>query len=131
LYTATGCQPCEAGRQLLRQRGIPHTERTITSNADIEALTRLAGGGDVPVLTVGRQIIRGYSPSEWSGYLDAAGYPKQSQLPATYRFPAATPLVETPPVARPAPAETPPAAPADSPAAPPPPAGNAPPGFRF
>ncbi len=131
LYTSSGCQPCEAGRNLLRQRGIPHAERTIASNADTEALTRLAGGSEVPVLTVGRQTLRGYSPSEWNGYLDAAGYPKQSQLPATYSFPAATPLVETTATARPAPAAAAPAAAADSPAAPPPPAGNAPPGFRF
>ncbi|PPE67041.1 glutaredoxin family protein [Caldimonas caldifontis] len=131
LYTSSGCQPCDAGRNLLRQRGIPHTERTIASNADTEALTRLAGGSEVPVLTVGRQTLRGYSPSEWNGYLDAAGYPKQSQLPATYSFPAATPLVATTTPAQPAPDAAAPAAQATSPSVPPPPAGNAPPGFRF
>jgi glutaredoxin len=131
LYTSTSCQPCEAGRNLLRQRGVPHTERTVTTPADLDALTKLAGGSDVPVLTVGRQTMRGYSPSEWNGYLDAAGYPKQSQLPATYSFPAATPLVEPAATARPAPAAAAPTAQANSPAAPPPPAGNAPPGFRF
>lgn len=129
LYTSAGCQPCDAGRTLLRQRGVPHSERTIGSPADVEALIRLAGGSDVPVLTVGRQTVRGYSPGEWNGYLDAADYPKQSQLPSNYAFPAATPLVEPAATARPAPAT----APQDGtpPAAPPPPAGNAPPGFRF
>lgn len=129
LYTSAGCQPCDAGRNLLRQRGVPHSERTIGSPADVEALIRLAGGGDVPVLTVGRQTVRGYSPGEWNGYLDAAGYPKQSQLPANFAFPAATALVEPAATARPAPTTSP--QDGAPPAAPPPPAGNAPPGFRF
>lgn len=130
LYTSGDCQPCDAGRNLLRQRGIPHTEYSVTTTADAEALKKLAGSNEVPLLTIGAQRIKGYSSSDWNGYLDAAGYPKQSRLPSGYRFAEATPLA--PPA--PAPAAPPEARPADgqiSPAAPLPPAGNAPPGFRF
>lgn len=93
LYTGANCQPCAQGRALLTARGIPFGERTISTNEDIDALQRLAGDASVPLLTVGSQQLRGFSDSEWSQYLDLAGYPKTSQLPASYRAPAAAPLV--------------------------------------
>ncbi|WP_019559636.1 MULTISPECIES: glutaredoxin family protein [Caldimonas] len=132
LYTSADCQPCDAGRTLLRQRGIPHTEYSIGTAADAEALRKQAGSSEVPQLAIGAQRIKGYSSSEWNSYLDAAGYPKQSRLPAHYRFAEAQPLAPPTPAAAPAPApDGPAAATAPSPAAPLPPAGNAPPGFRF
>jgi hypothetical protein len=45
------------------------------------------------VLTIGAQRVKGFSDVEWGQDLDAAGYPKTSQLPATYRNPPASPLV--------------------------------------
>ena len=93
LYTGKDCNPCVSGRNLLVNRGIPFAERTITSNEDIEALQRLAGETSLPVVTVGSQRIKGFSDTEWSQYLDAAGYPKTSELPANYQRPAAAPLV--------------------------------------
>ncbi|TCP09705.1 glutaredoxin family protein [Caldimonas thermodepolymerans] len=132
LYTSSDCQPCDAGRALLRQRGIPYTERTVSTAEDSKALARLTGGNELPTLQIGQQQVRGFSSTEWSSYLDAAGYPKQSLLPANYVHAPATPLVAVQPAPA-APAQ--PAAPAPAPAraaeAPPPPAGNAPPGFRF
>jgi hypothetical protein len=47
----------------------------------------------LPFVSIGGQQIKGYSDSEWNQFLDAAGYPAKSVLPATYRNPAATPLV--------------------------------------
>jgi len=44
------------------------------------------------LLTIGGQSIKGYSDGEWTSYLDAAGYPKQSALPPSYRPAAAEPL---------------------------------------
>lgn len=93
LYSSASCQPCQQGRAMLAARGIPFTERTVTTNEDIDALQRLAGDASLPLLTIGGQQLRGYSSSEWSQYLDLAGYPSSSQLPATYRQPAASPLV--------------------------------------
>ena len=104
LYTSgAGCEPCEAARQLLRQRGVPFTEKQLISAEDGEALERLSGGRDAPTLTVGAQTLRGLAPAVWGSYLDAAGYPRESRLPANYQNPAPTQLVakrELAPVAR-------------------------------
>jgi glutaredoxin len=93
LYTGNDCPPCTSARNLLTSRGIPFTERTVSSNEDIAALQRLSGNSSLPFGTIGGQQLAGFSEGEWTQYLDAAGYPKQSQLPANYRQPAPTPLV--------------------------------------
>lgn len=105
LYTSSTCAPCNSGRNLLVNRGVPFTEKTVETNDDIAALQRLAGNNSLPLLTIGGQQLKGFSDSEWSQYLDAAGYPKASQLPASYRRAAATPLVAR--TAAPAPAAEP------------------------
>ena len=128
LYTATGaCDVCTSARQLLRNRGVPFAEKQVLSAEDNEALQRLSGGQDVPTLTIGTQTLRGLSPDIWTSYLDAAGYPKDSRLPAAYQYPAPTSIVSrataapgaaTASAARnaaPAPAPAPAAAPADNP----------------
>ena len=99
LYTGNDCQPCNSARNLLINRGVPFTERTITSNEDIDALKQLSGVASLPFGTIGGQQLKGFSDSEWSQYLDAAGYPAQSQLPPSYRRPAPTPLVAAKPAA--------------------------------
>lgn len=116
LYTSKDCAPCHSGRNLLVNRGVPFTEKTVESNDDVAALQRQAGAAELPVVTIGAQRLKGYSDSEWSQFLDAAGYPKTSQLPANYRRPAATPLVAV--QAAPTPAATPAADAAPTPAEP-------------
>jgi glutaredoxin len=96
LYTGDNCSPCTAGRSLLRARGIPYAERTVTTPADADALQRLSGEISLPFLTIGGQHIKGFAEGQWHQFLDAAGYPKTSQLPATYRVGTATPLVAPP-----------------------------------
>lgn len=93
LFTSKDCAPCDEGRTLLRSRGIPFTEKTITNFEDAEALKRLADNPALPLLTLGGQQIKGYSSTEWTQYLNAAGYPEKSQLPAGYRYAEPTPLV--------------------------------------
>ena len=105
LYSGKDCAPCDSGRNLLVNRGIPFTEKTVNTDADVKALQRLTGDTNLPVATVGGQRLSGFSDAEWSQYLDAAGYPKSSQLPSTYRRPAAAPLVAARPAAA-APAAT-------------------------
>jgi glutaredoxin len=125
LYAGNDCAPCDNGRSFLNARGIPYVEKTVNSNDDIDAFKRLSGVTRLPLLTVGGQHLKGFSETEWTQYLDAAGYPKKSSLPSTYRRPAAAPMVEATTVAAPAaqnrrPAETAqPAAPAEVPVAPP------------
>ena len=93
LYTGSDCAPCTSARNLLVSRGVPFTERTVSTNEDIDALQRLSGSSSLPFGTIGGQQLAGFSDTEWMQYLDAAGYPKQSQLPSNYRRPAAAPLV--------------------------------------
>lgn len=98
LYSAPGCQTCATGRAMLVSRGIPFDEKTVTSNEDFEALKRVSGVTTLPLLTIGSQQLKGFGESEWNQFLDAAGYPKTSQLPPNYLPNPATPLVavETP-----------------------------------
>ncbi len=93
LYSAANCVPCTSGRLLLQGRGIPFNEFTVASPEDGEALKRLSGDNSLPFLTIGGQKIKGFSESEWTQYLAAANYPQTSVLPASYRQPAAKPLV--------------------------------------
>ena len=93
LYTSAKCAPCDSGRALLNSRGIPFTERTVSTNEDTESLQRIAGDSSLPFLTIGGQRLKGFSDAEWGQYLDAAGYPKVSALPAGYKNAAASPLV--------------------------------------
>ena len=92
LYTGESCSPCQQARQLLVQRGVPFTERSVNTNDDLDALRRLSGESALPFGTIGRQQLKGFSDAEWTQYLDAAGYPAQSRLPRGYTQPAATPL---------------------------------------
>jgi glutaredoxin len=129
LYTGANCGPCGAARAMLINRGIPFSERTVTTNDDIRALQRLSGDATLPFATIGGQQLKGFSDMEWTQFLNAAGYPATSVLPSSYRPPAAAPLVSV--------AAPPPAAPAARPAAapealaPPPPAGDNPAGIKF
>ena len=109
LYTGAECSACASARDFLASRGVPYTERTVTTDEDIRALGRLMGGTPrVPFATIGGQHVPGFSETEWSQYLDAAGYPKTSQLPPGYRNPAPAPLVAVQAPPRRAAAPTPP-----------------------
>ena len=121
LYAGADCAPCDVGRQMLQQRGVPYAERRIVTEDDTQALERLVGGRTIPSLMIGTQALRGWSAQDWASYLDAAGYPRESRLPRGWQPPAPAPLVER--VAAPlqapgaAPATPAPAAPAAEPPA--------------
>ena len=93
LYTSDNCAPCSSGRSLLTSRGVPFSERTVSTSEDGEALQRITGESTLPFLMIGGQKIKGFSDSEWSQFLDAAGYPKTSALPSGYRNGLSAPLV--------------------------------------
>ena len=131
LYVGDNCGPCGAGRSMLTSRGIPFAEKTVSSNEDGQALQRLSGDRSLPFMTIGSQQLKGFSDSEWTQFLDAAGYPSSSTLPASYRQPAATPLVAV--AAAPAAAAAVPAArpAAPAPAPRPAPSNDNPAGIKF
>jgi len=118
LYSTAKCVACDAARNWLRTRGVPFDEKTISNKDENELLARTLGNNE-PALTLGAQALNGYSAEQWAAYFDAAGYPRASALPRTYRYAAATPLIAPPPQA-----EEQAAAPEVAPA--PPPAGPTP-----
>ncbi|MDB5855138.1 MAG: hypothetical protein JWR22_3179 [Herminiimonas sp.] len=135
LYTAANCVPCEEGRALLSARGIPFSEKTVTSTQDVARLKQVSGDAQLPVLVVGGQHRLGYDAERWNTALTTAGYPANSMLPKAWSNPApqaAAPVAPRATASARVPEPT--TAPAsgrqkadDVPAA----AGNAPPGFRF
>ena len=130
LYTSDKCNPCNSARELLQKRGVPFTEKTISTAEDGQAFAALGADNVLPLITIGTQRISGFLAADLNRYLDAAGYPTQSQLPRTHRNPAPQALA---PVAPPTPeaprVDTPvaPAAPSAPVAAPP----SNPAGIRF
>lgn len=130
LYAGPNCVPCDAGRALLTTRGIPFSEKTVTTNNDMAKLREIGGDLRMPLLVVGRSRQSGYEESTWADALTQAGYPETSRLPKTYRpqpAQAAAPLPPAKPLA-PADSEQTAAIPTRSDPAP---ISNAPPGFRF
>jgi glutaredoxin len=110
LFTGADCgDPCRQGRDLLAKRGIPFSERDAQGNPDdAEALKKLVGAIEVPVLTVGTSKVKGYEEGAWHSALDGAGYPRTAlpgQVPP--RPPAAPRKAETPPPAPETPAPAP------------------------
>jgi glutaredoxin len=112
-YAGVKCTLCDEGRKWLRARGIPFVERTVETDEDAQALSRLVGARELPAMTIGSQQVRGFAPEHWGELFDAAGYPRTSLLPPSYRQPAPEPLVartpSAPAEAAPAPRELPPA----------------------
>lgn len=86
LYAAPDCPPCATARAHLTRRGVPYSERTITTAADADAMKRL-GFSDtgLPALTVGASRTQGYEAGAWDKLFDAAGYPKSSPLPPSWK----------------------------------------------
>jgi len=91
LYTSDKCTPCDDGRSFLKQNGIPFSEKTVTTNADLAKLNAISGGTQLPVLTIGKSKFKGYNFTEWRSSLSQAGYPESNMLPADYQYPAAQP----------------------------------------
>lgn len=77
LFTSSDCiDSCKNARALLTGRQVPFKERSVTTPEDVADLKALTGGeGLVPVASVGRQTLKGFSADEWNSLLDLAGYP--------------------------------------------------------
>jgi len=122
LYTAPNCASCTSARTMLNQRGIPFTEKTVSTQEDAAAFAKVNSAGQVPVLSVGATKLTPFSPEDWNNALTTAGYPASSQLPPGYKAPPVTNLAQnTPPApatstnaAATAPGAPPAAAPADT-----------------
>jgi glutaredoxin len=82
LYTSNCGAICDDARTLLSKRGIPYTTKSPeTSQPDADALKKLIGDLQVPVLVIGSQSpIKGFEAATWESALDSAGYPKQAAI---------------------------------------------------
>ena len=81
LYVAESCMEyCDKARALLKERGIPHSVKNLTTQVEVDAFKALSGSSTTPALAVGRTFLRGYQAEQWHGELDIAGYPKSAPL---------------------------------------------------
>jgi len=111
LYVTACGDACTRGQELLARRGIPYAEMDATDPATQEELRKLTGGAlEVPVLKVGRDVLRGFEEGMWNLSLDAAGYPRTAVIPPRPPTKPAKPAAAAPPVAPP----VPPAPPAEA-----------------
>lgn len=94
LYTTTDCAPCELGRQHLARRGVPFTERIVSSAQDLVAFQKLgfAANDGLPAITAGTQKRTGYHAAQWDELFTSAGYPRESRLPSGWPAPKAEAL---------------------------------------
>lgn len=96
LYTMPKCPGCDAGRALLKARGIPFIEKTVTTAADQDKLKEAGSDGQLPLLLVGRSKLVGFQSAEWDSALTNAAYPAKSMLPSRYRHPGAVAAAPAP-----------------------------------
>ena len=98
LYTAPECVPCAAARQHLGSRGVPFSEKSISTSADFDVFkTRGFSENSFPALTVGREKTVGFESGAYDRLLTAAGYPRTSKLPPNYKQAAAEPMTQPQP----------------------------------
>ena len=84
LYVSSGCgDACNKARNLLNKRGIPYSEKSLSTRDDIDALKKHSGNDIVPTLAVGKSYLNGFQSEQWHSELDIAGYPRI----APYRAP--------------------------------------------
>jgi glutaredoxin len=89
LYTTASCSGCDQGRTLLKARGIPFSEKTVTTREDEQKLKEAAGNTNLPVLIVGSAKANGFHADTWTSMLNVALYPETKMLPASYQYPQA------------------------------------------
>ena len=95
-YTTAPCAACDTARSFLNKRGVPFSEKTVTTAEDIQRLKQAGGDGTLPLLTVGRAKQIGFENGAWNTLLTSAGYPQVSKLPQGFSNPqasAAAPVV--------------------------------------
>ena len=101
LFTTKPCSGCDQGRAFLKARGIPFTEKTVSTEADGEKLKEAGGSGSMPFLTVGSAKSTGFQSDAWTSMLNVALYPATKMLPASYQYPAAASAAPKPVKAEP------------------------------
>lgn len=77
IYTSKDCgNPCQKGLDFLKKRGVPFTEKVVTTQSEVDEVVKLAGVPRVPVLVVGTVVQKDFEEQAWGDALDTATYPK-------------------------------------------------------
>ncbi len=86
LFTTPDCSPCKSAREVLAKRGVPYSEKSITTTVDAEQFKKLGFAElSLPSISVGKERSIGFEVGAYERLLDAAGYPRSSMLPASYK----------------------------------------------
>lgn len=76
LYTHPICkEQCRLARDVLHARAVPFSEVVANDPDKVEQLKQISGGEVVPILVVGKQVVKTVSAAAYNQALDAAGYP--------------------------------------------------------
>ena len=79
LYAFPDCgASCQHAREFLNNRGIPYTEKSLTTQQDMDQFRKESGSADLPALAVGKTWLKGFLAEQWNKELDFAGYPKSN-----------------------------------------------------
>jgi glutaredoxin len=82
LYTSNCGAPCDQAKALLDQRTIPYTIKDASDPAIATEVKKLSGAQEVPVLTIGGNVHKGFERTLWNNLLDAAGHRAPAKEPA-------------------------------------------------
>ena len=74
IYTTPTCGYCTAAKAHMGKRGIPYTERDVTTSESYDREFRQKGGRGVPLIVAGSQTLNGYSAESLDALLKGAGY---------------------------------------------------------
>ncbi len=101
VYGAGSCkEPCAQARAALNQRGVPYKEVQVWNEATNAQLKTVSQSNEVPVLSVGRSVQKGFEQRAYDNLLDSAGYPRTGTLPATAQAAPPAPTGYIPPEKR-------------------------------
>ncbi len=82
LYTTPSCkEACSLARDALNARSVPFKEVQVYDEKSNEELKKVSGSNEVPVMTVGSTVQKGFEKGAFDALLDSARYPKAGLLP--------------------------------------------------
>lgn len=80
IYSAPNCGACANARKYLDGLKIPYTDKNAQADQKIaDELKKVSGALTVPVITVGKKVLSGYTEPWLESELEKVGYPVQKK----------------------------------------------------